>query len=194
MSNTVWVTCGTYNAWDPRRGLQDATLAHWKSLGVEVVRQRGDTPEHQRGRYAEALTVQTEGFVTISDDDILLRPLTKRFLHKDPVYRWHDYVQSVFDRFPEVGYLGPWLKPCDGKPEPRELVKMSVCGGIRFIRQGALDPTDLLPAEGRGYDPQIARMLVARGWSCAKLPRLQAFHLGRGYSTVSEQAADYRAT
>jgi hypothetical protein len=160
-----------------------------------VVRQRGSTPADQRDRYVSALSVQTQGFVTISDDDILIRPTTRRALHKDPVYKWDDYVQQVFDRFPEIGYLGPWLRPCDGKPEPKEVVPMSVCGGIRFIRQGALDPTDLLPMlpGKRGYDMQIAKMLKARGWECAKLPRLLAFHLGRGLSTVDESVADFRA-
>ncbi len=190
---TVWVTCGRYNAWDPRRGLQDATIAQWKSMGFNVVRQSGSTPKDQRMRYVEALTVQTEGIVVISDDDILLRPLTRKFLHKDQPMKALDYVKQVFDRFPDLGFVGPWLTPCDGKPEPREVFKMSVCGGIRFIRQGCLDPTDLPPAIGRGYDPVLARELVRRGWGCAKLPRLQAYHLGRGLSTVSETATGLRA-
>lgn len=190
---TVWVTCGRYEANDPRRGLQDATLAQWKSMGFQVVRQNGDTPKDQRLRYVEALTVQTEGIVVISDDDMLLQPLTRKFLHKDQPMKVLDYVQSVFDRFPEVGFVGPWLTPGDGKPEPREIVKMSICGGIRFIRQGALDPKDLPPEIGRGYDPVLARVLEQRGYSCAKLPRVRAMNLGYGLSTVSESVTWLRA-
>jgi hypothetical protein len=62
----------------------------------------------------------------------------------------------------------------------------SVVGGIRFIRQGALDPEDLLPMlDGcNGYDMQIAKMLHERGWKAGKLPRLKAYHWGRGLSTI----------
>ncbi len=192
-TRTIWLTCGTYPASDPRKGIQDAAYAQWKALGCYVVRQRGDTPEDQRARYIDALTVQTSGFVTISDDDCLLQPLSRKALHKDPVYKWDAYVQQVFDRFPEIGYLGPWLTPNDGAPEPREIHPMSVVGGIRFIRQGVLDPNDMLPATGKGYDKQIAIMLAERGWKAAKLPRLRCLHAGWGLSTVAENVSWLRA-
>jgi hypothetical protein len=184
----VYVTTGKYPRDNPRWGLMHATLAHWGNIAGKVHKQPGFEPKHQRQRYITALKYNTDPFVTISDDDVFLRPIARRRNFRDKARTWYEYVQWMFDRHPEYGYFGPWLT-ADGPPPKEDLFPMSVVGQVRFVRQGCLDPNDMLPMlEGcNGYDMQIAKMLQSRGWKCAKLSMLPVHHLGSGITTIRNE-------
>lgn len=205
----VYVTCATSG--DPvRRSLQEATLAHWRSLGIDPRLQ--SYPGSQRVRFEAVRDDDPGDLFVLADDDCFLRPRAMKLRHADPIETWDQFVERQFAADPKLGMAAaipqpefpfeiPQIRPGHGPsfffqtlPQDQWEVWSTIdaVGGIRFIRREALagdlpDGTDPL------YDYVLCQHLRAKGWTVGYFPHLQCHHLGHGLS-FSRDSPNYRAT
>lgn len=158
----------------------------------------GSYKEWSRDRYKYAKLASDSDIICVSDDDILLAPMTNKLYKDQTISWWKDYVLEQFKNIPEMGAASPVVRPerHPGDYTIKSPTTTDKLRGVVFVRRECIDDElyegDHLPFYGRDFTTQVKQL----GADARIMPRLEAFHIGWGQSVlpqVSPQQFDPQA-